>query len=1335
MKKLLFIVCICIFSLSNAQNGLLNGTGSAPNFSVTDLNGNSHVLYDYLDSGYVMVLELLSVTCGHCQTHAAGTENSFLANGASGTNIARFLGLEVNASSDSAAVANFATNYGVTFPIANNVSPTAINYELYYTPGYYVIYPDYSYTTICAVSCVTAQNSSTIEGLLNIAISSWAPPVYGCTNPFACNYDLTATQNDGSCLTDYGCTNPAATNYDPIATCLDTCFYTFGCTDSTALNYNPLADTDDSSCTYCYATADIGADTINACDSVLISTNPIINGTYCWNNPPLSNGVVAYYPFNANANDESGNGNNGIVNGATLTTDRFGNLSSAYSFDGSDDYINIGTDQMLNRSNTDFSINVWINTNTLSPWFSTIITNRNSNYQGSLFGIHQDQLGLTSGDPNNAYTNNVSFSTEQWYNVCVTHENSSDLTNFYIDGTLIYSTTSFGDFPAPNPPTFHSIGAEIDGNNNGLLYYPFDGEIDDMYLFNRVLTSPEIQALYNNTSLCNNDSNVLKVTNSGWNYVTVMDSLVCIATDSVYVQIDICGCTDSMAFNYDSLATVDDSSCIAVVNGCTDSTACNYDAAANTDNGSCNYSTTSTTTVTACDSFEWNGTTYDSSGTYSYTGSYTGTSNNFSLNISYNEFISIPALSPPASNTLSAWIEFPLPGSEDTLTWNTLFSKQGGNYHHLYFGVNGELGIYNGGSHVGCGYYASNISSGFHYITAVSNNSQTQFYVDGINVGSVSPVITEPIGIIGNFDGNGTQPIGNIDDVSIWSYNLSNQEILNYMYCSPIGSESGLTAYWNFESGNGGYAYNQTIHAYDGIITGANYDTIVPSQSCQLTNSNGCDSTAILNLTINNLASTLNTVSICSGDSFTVGTNTYDTDNTYTDVLTTINGCDSTVTTILTIDPLGCTDSSAFNYNASAVCDDSSCIVTVNGCTDTAAFNYNFSANVDDGSCIATILGCTNQFAYNYNAAANTDDGSCVQFILGCTNEFAYNYNFSANVDDGSCVPFIFGCTDSLAFNFYSAANSDDGSCTYLSCNEDSPSGLFASDVIHNRATINWDNMNSSLCIVDQYRIRYRETGTSSWSAKTMSGPLGSCNYASQKTDKLILNLTANTTYEYHMKAWYCGGSNSSWSAIATFTTLANCPNVGSLAVTGVNPTKATFTWDASNGVYSFVRLKARVNSISNPTGANFFQIGGAGVSYGTWTKNKNGLIPGETYRGQARTYCDPSGGGWKSLSWTPLVYWTQPTLRIEGGNAIANLDVYPNPSRDVFNINFTSERVQDLRVRVMNAMGEEIVKEELEQFIGEYTQQINLKDNAKGIYFLEIKTNDGIINKKLILQ
>ena len=90
----------------------------------------------------------MSVTCGHCISHALGTENSYQTNGPNGSNVARFLGLEINATTNNAAITNFASTYGATFPIANNVSPTAINYQLYFTPGYYIIYPDYSYTLL-----------------------------------------------------------------------------------------------------------------------------------------------------------------------------------------------------------------------------------------------------------------------------------------------------------------------------------------------------------------------------------------------------------------------------------------------------------------------------------------------------------------------------------------------------------------------------------------------------------------------------------------------------------------------------------------------------------------------------------------------------------------------------------------------------------------------------------------------------------------------------------------------------------------------------------------------------------------------------------------------------------------------------------------------------------------------------------------------------------------------------------------------------------------------------------------------------------------------------------
>src|SRR6185312_8036339 len=73
----------------------------------------------------------------------------------------------------------------------------------------------------------------------------------------------------------------------------------------------------------------------------------------------LNSGLMAYYPFTGNANDASGNANNPIFNNATLTQDRFGNPNSAYSFNGTDNYIRIRNSTTLNSSNQ-ISICAWV---------------------------------------------------------------------------------------------------------------------------------------------------------------------------------------------------------------------------------------------------------------------------------------------------------------------------------------------------------------------------------------------------------------------------------------------------------------------------------------------------------------------------------------------------------------------------------------------------------------------------------------------------------------------------------------------------------------------------------------------------------------------------------------------------------------------------------------------------------------------------------------------------------------------------------------------------------------------------------------------------------------
>jgi hypothetical protein len=91
----------------------------------------------------------------------------------------------------------------------------------------------------------------------------------------------------------------------------------------------------------------------------------------------INDGLVSYYPFNGNANDESGNGHNGTVYGSTLTADRFGNLNSAFSFNGTAaDYIDVGP----------ISINLPV---TVALWFNS--TTRNDQWN-MLFGWNDPNL-------------------------------------------------------------------------------------------------------------------------------------------------------------------------------------------------------------------------------------------------------------------------------------------------------------------------------------------------------------------------------------------------------------------------------------------------------------------------------------------------------------------------------------------------------------------------------------------------------------------------------------------------------------------------------------------------------------------------------------------------------------------------------------------------------------------------------------------------------------------------------------------------------------------------------------------------------------------------------
>lgn len=200
--------------------------------------------------------------------------------------------------------------------------------------------------------------------------------------------------------------------------------------------------------------------------------------------------------------------------------------------------------------------------------------------------------------------------------------------------------------------------------------------------------------------------------------------------------------------------------------------------------------------------------------------------------------------------------------------------------------------------------------------------------------------------------------------------------------------------------------------SYTWALDGQTYYT-----SGTYTHSDGaaCPTTTTLNLTINNATSGTNTQSTCNSYTWAGplgdGT-TYTQSGTYTNTSTNALGCTHTETLNLTIQPDGCTDPTALNYNSSAICDDGSCIAPVGGCTYGPTGSLpSWNSIINDGGpntnqTWAALYGISDPAAQanNYDANANVDNGTCNFHVYGCTDPLACNYDASATMDDGSCV-------------------------------------------------------------------------------------------------------------------------------------------------------------------------------------------------------------------------------------------------------------------------------------------------------------------------------------------
>jgi sulfatase modifying factor 1 len=220
--------------------------------------------------------------------------------------------------------------------------------------------------------------------------------------------------------------------------------------------------------------------------------------------PSLQEGLVAYYPFNGNAQDESGNGHHGEVHGPTLIRDRHGDLNLAYEFSG-ENYITVGDHAILDlgsETERGLTISLWFYGNSTTDKCVNGIFVSKMTGKGKIASVMvdyalnlevEDGRGLIWGTgPSDGFGGSnvtswmfsgVTPSSKTWQHLLVSYQSSAEnkLKRIFLDGALIKEA---------------GIGTKNTANNGPVKIGPWNGQLDDIRIYNRALSAAEVKVLY-----------------------------------------------------------------------------------------------------------------------------------------------------------------------------------------------------------------------------------------------------------------------------------------------------------------------------------------------------------------------------------------------------------------------------------------------------------------------------------------------------------------------------------------------------------------------------------------------------------------------------------------------------------------------------------------------------------------------------------------------------------------------------------------------------------------------------------------------------------------------
>ncbi|MBS1732133.1 MAG: gliding motility-associated C-terminal domain-containing protein [Bacteroidetes bacterium] len=367
-----------------------------------------------------------------------------------------------------------------------------------------------------------------------------------------------------------------------------------------------------------------------------------------------TNGLSAWYSFTGNAVDGSTNMNDGTVTGATLTTDRFTNLNSAYSFDGVDDTIVVANSPSLQFTSNNQSVSLWLKVPSLpNPLLNDKgilakmdehldIDITGNSAQGFEIGFAQNGNGsifyrAKSGNSSGWAGTMIDYTLltpNTWENIIFIFSSVDDSVYAYLNGVKVNSALiPSGSMIGQN--TMPMVIGWVNWLSNGNPAYLYDGILDDIGLWNRALTTCEIQEIYTNsthitsstnTTICQNQLpyswNGHSYNTAGSHVVTLVSAAGCdsIVTLNLIVNANTSSttnttiCTNQLPYSWNGHSyNTSGPHVVILVNseGC-DSVA--------TLNLTVNPITTSTTNSTICVNqlpYSWNGQVYNTGGTHS----------------------------------------------------------------------------------------------------------------------------------------------------------------------------------------------------------------------------------------------------------------------------------------------------------------------------------------------------------------------------------------------------------------------------------------------------------------------------------------------------------------------------------------------------------------------------------------------------------------------------------------------------------------------------------------------------------------------------------------------